>query len=254
MAKPLIAAMAGALAITGLAACSSDDSGSDGKKSKAAESVKSTPKPKSQVEGLSAQDVARKAKAAMLAAGSMKIAGTGISDGKPMQLALSVTKAGECTGTIAMGKASTKLIVTGPEYFMKPSADFLAETGASAKDAQTFEQVLNGRWMKGNSTTGDNGLSGVCDLKSMLKDEKNPASLKLGAPTTIAGVKVVTVEKKKGAETQRMYVAAEGAPYLQKDEAIGGKEPHAVTFSEFDKPVKVTAPAPGDTLDMAKLG
>lgn len=77
-----------------------------------------------------------------------------------------------------------------------------------------------------------------------------------GDPTEVDGrraIPLVVTDKavKEGAYT--FYVATEGKPYLLKVAYKGTDYRTTTTFSDFDKPVDVRAPAKGDVLDASGI-
>lgn len=49
-------------------------------------------------------------------------------------------------------------------------------------------------------------------------------------------------------------MSAKGQPHLLKFTIEGGKEPKSAVFTDFDKPVTVTAPPADQIVDLEKLG
>lgn len=64
------------------------------------------------------------------------------------------------------------------------------------------------------------------------------------AETEVNGSRAVTLMGKEGAETQTLFVSAEGEPYVLRMTGVGCKEPGSLEFSAFDEPVTVTPRRP----------
>ncbi|KQX58754.1 MULTISPECIES: hypothetical protein [unclassified Streptomyces] len=215
--------------------------------------------------GLTADAIAEKAVATTKTATSLRMNGTGKTDGQDMTTDFTLDSKGSCKGSMssgAGGEGKAEILRTGGFTYMKGDDAFWrsssGEEGASADEAGAMSALLKGRWMKMPSEGDDNDLGSLCDLKTMIKemDEENKGDrtgLTRGEDADVDGTAAVTLTKKKGAETTTFYVAKEGKPYVLRVVGAGGKEPGTVTFSEFDKPLTVAAPPADQIVDMAEL-
>ncbi|WP_329621281.1 hypothetical protein OG357_12975 [Streptomyces sp. NBC_01255] len=212
--------------------------------------------------GLTADAIADKAVATTKAATSFHMNGKGKTDGQEMTVDFSVDDKGSCKGSMQAGGKGGKaeMIGTGGVSYMKGDDAFWSSTagdeGGSAEEAGAMATLLKGRWMK--MPAGDEGPDAFCDLKTIVKDmdEDTPRKgLTRGADADVDGTPAATLTK-KGAkdETTTFYVAKDSAkPYILRVVEAGGKEPGTVTFTEYDKPVTVTAPPADEVVDMAEL-
>ncbi|WP_405857362.1 hypothetical protein OG361_26310 [Streptomyces sp. NBC_00090] len=211
--------------------------------------------------GLTADAIADKAVATTKAATAFHMNGKGKTDGEEMTIDLSVDSKGSCKGSMQAAKGGkAEMLGTGGVSYMKGDDAFWSSTtggeGESAEEAGAMSALLKGRWMK--MPAGGEGPDAFCDLKTIVKDmdEETPRKgMTRGADADVDGTPAVTLTKKgtKG-ETTTFYVAKDSAkPYVLRVVEAGGKEPGTVTFSEYDKPVTVTAPPADQVVDMAEL-
>ncbi|WP_175407156.1 hypothetical protein [Streptomyces sp. TRM64462] len=177
---------------------------------------------------------------------------------------LTVGSRGRCAGTLTVGSSGTmELIRTGDVAYVRFDEAFLrAERKDSSPDEidRTFKE-LRGRWMKtdASAATGTPGTSaatvagrgiGLCDLDALLTGlESGAGSARRGEETTVDGHPALRLTASYGGTTATAYVATDGAPYLLKLVTRGGDEPGTVTFSRYDKPAPVRAPAARDIVE-----
>lgn len=237
------AVMVSALALTGVAACGSDDgSGGGGGGGEAGG-----------LEDKSIKEIEKQSMKAMKAADSMSMDAEFASDGQKMAMELSLSKAGDCTGTIAMQGASAEVLRVDGKSYMKPDQKFW-ELNAGPEQGAAAARVVGDRWVE---TSAEDDFGEFCDLNKFLDemdgDDDGGKSNKAGT-TTVAGQDALIIEEKDGEETNTGYIATEGEAYILKVDTKGGDQPGTVTFSDFNKPVDVEAPGPGEVVDPAELG
>lgn len=256
--KFLVIAVVWAAAAAGLAGCSTGDelkaqSGTEKIEAVDAAVTKSSDNP---FGGLSADQIAAKAVAATKSARSIRIAGKVTGDGELLTVDFAVDSKGSCTGKIGMKGGNAELRQVGKVMYIKGDEKFW--TASVGAQADGITELLKGRWMKVPQGASTN-VAGVCDLKAMIadlgKDTSELRGMTKGPDAVVGGKPVATLVKKKpGGETLTMYVAKEGAPYLLKVVRTGGAEPGALTFSDYNKPVKAVAPPPDQVVDVDNLG
>lgn len=212
--------------------------------------------------GLTADAIADKAVATTKAATAFHMNGTGKTDGEEMTVDLSVDSKGSCKGTMQSPKGGkAEMLGTGGVSYMKGDDAFWSSTtggeGESPEEAGAMTALLKGRWMK-MPAGGEGGPDAFCDLKTIVKDmdEETPRKgLTRGADADVEGTPAVVLTGKgtKG-ETTTFYVAKDAAkPYVLRVVEAGGEEPGTVTFSDYEKPVTVTAPPADQVVDMTEL-
>lgn len=250
-------------ATVGLTACGGGQSENHADRAdRADKAASSPPSPKAPVdpfEGLTANQIADKALEATKSADSLKVAGEGKDDGKDLSLEFALSKAGDCTGKFSYtGSGQAELLVVDKVPYMKGDEAFWKEIGkqkgTSAKQTTALAELLKGRWMKAPAKNA-NKMGDACNLDALLKkmDDGHTSGATKGAPAEINGQKAITLTRKEGAETHTFYIATEGQPYFLKAVTEGGDEPNTMSFSDYNKPVAVTAPPADQIFDVDKV-
>ncbi|MFI1400350.1 hypothetical protein [Streptomyces sp. NPDC020681] len=226
---------------------------------KAASSPPSPKAPVDPFEGLTADQIADKALEATKAANSLKVTGEGKDDGKDLSLEFALSKAGDCTGKFGYaGSGQAELLVVDKVAYMKADEAFWMgigkQKGTPAKQTAAMAEMLKGRWLKAPADEADD-MAGICNLDALLKkldDDEDTSGVTRGKPAEINGQKAITLIRKNGAQTHTFYVATEGQPYFLRGVTEGGDEPGTVSFSDYNKPVAVTAPPADQIFDVDK--
>ncbi|GAA1904169.1 lipoprotein [Streptomyces sodiiphilus] len=231
--KPVLAAaVAGVLAIT-VAGCGG--SGSDGA-----------------FEGMSAQEIAEQSIEAMQGLTSLTLHATNESEEGTLEMRLSMSRDGLCTGTMALGEGETELIAVDGESYMRANDAFWESQ--AGEDEQDMAELVDGRWIRMPGGTG--GFSESCDLEALLA-ELDAESLGEGAERAdgepVNGTDTVALISEEGEETRTAYVAATGEPYILRMVTEGGPDAGTATFSDFDEPVEAQAPDEEDVVDFQDL-
>ncbi|GGT39746.1 hypothetical protein [Streptomyces purpureus] len=262
--KIWVAAMVCAATVVGVTGCSKGDENkakSDKKEPVASASASTPPPPVDPFKGLDADTIADRALTATKGATSFRMVGDGEADGEQLKLDLALDDKGACIGKMGLKDATADLLRADKVMYMKANAKFWQVTageGASAEEGNAMAEVLKGRWMK---MSGKNAgeLADVCDLKSqrkeMDKDRGKRTGMTRGADTEVDGKAAVTLTKKQSnGDTFTMYVAKEGEPFVLKTVETGSDGPGTLVLSEYNKPVKATAPPADQVMDLAKFG
>lgn len=264
--KSLTTAIVCVSAIAALAGCSQDG----GIKAKSAAGQGQVPATTTSgatgdpLEGLSAEQVAEKAVETTRAASSLRMKGEIEPEGERVSVDLTMDAKNNCTGRLGVKNGSADLrrlgevlYIKGDETFWRASLSSRATAVPDGGNTDTVIELMKNRWIK-MSTSAVADVRGVCDLDEMLagldEEKVKRARLTRGEDTEIDGVPVAVLVKKKGRETTTAYVAREGKPYLLKVVRSDSGEPGTVTFSDYDKPVKVTAPPADEVVDLENLG
>ncbi|MFF6789852.1 hypothetical protein ACFY9C_12295 [Streptomyces filamentosus] len=213
-------------------------------------------------DGLAPDRIADRAVAATRSADSLRMTGRVVADGQRLDVDFSVDDQGSCKGRVGIDDGTAELrrldgitYMKGDEAFWRTS---MTSQGVPESQIAPVIELIQGRWLKiapGQAGSGD--LSEVCDLDSLLdglgKDGSDRAGLTRGPDAEVDGTPVATLVEKDGGETTTVSVAQEGEPYIREVVRTGGDEPGTVTLSDFDRPVKVTAPPAGETVDLSRL-
>ncbi|MFF6995580.1 hypothetical protein ACFY93_11540 [Streptomyces sp. NPDC008313] len=246
------------LAAAATATVTGCQSGSDKADTKAGS--KSDSKPKEAFAGLSGGEIADRAVKATTGASSLRMKGDVSDDeaGGTITLDMALDKKGDCAGTMSMGgDGKADLIKTGGTIYMKYDEAFLRaqSDGQSKAETDGVVSMLAGKWTKMSAKGSDaKDIAGFCDLDSVLAgagDVNSDATR--GKPSTVDGTPAIVLHEKDGKDRYTLYVASEGEPYLLKVDSTSSKDPAALTFSDYDKPVDAKAPQ-GKILDLDALG
>lgn len=228
------------------------------------------PSPGDPFAGLTPEQIADRAVEATQSATSLRMKGRIVSDDQPLDVDLALNDRNECTGRLKIAGGTAELRRADDITYMKGDETFWrASMGSQGMpDGQTAATVelLKGRWLKiAPGQPGSEDLGGICDLKALLDDldrdkdrdgtrDPDRGTLTRGRDGKVDDTPVATlVSKKPGGETSTVSVSQEGKPYILRTVKTGGGEPGSITLSDYDKPVKVTVPPPGETVDLAKL-
>ena len=196
---------------------------------------------------LTADEILKKAKTALGAAGSFRVKGNTIEDGE--KLAVDIKVSGKnIVGSLVTGKAKVELLAVGGKQYIRPNEAFWTVSGAG-KQAHTVAQVVGTRWVK--VTPGDKDLSDLFSLGEPDTLLDPDGTLTKGTEKVIAGVPAIGLVD-AGKPGGILWIATTGEPLPLK---LDGKDGSNATFSEFGKKfTDIKQPAAADVFDMASLG
>jgi hypothetical protein len=190
--------------------------------------------------GISAKspaEILQATKNASAAAKSVHIAGSIVSGGKPISLNMELVAGQGGKGTIAQEGFSIDLIQVDNTVYIDGSDAFYKHVAGDAA-----AKLLDGKWLKAPADSGE--LASLAELTNLSKliDSAlaSHGTLSKGKEETVSGQKVVGLKDTTKGGT--LYVASTGTPYpieILKNGSEGGK----VTFTDWDKPVTLKAPA-----------
>ncbi len=204
----------------------------------------------------SADQIAAKAVAATKGADSMRIKGDMRQEGKPVSLDIAVDQEKNCEGTIGTGGSKAEVRHTDGTLYMRGNEQYWK---TSLKNRPGSEKVISkvaDKWVK--MPADDASTAGMCDkqglVASMDENKSERKGMKKGETTSVDGKDAIALTKKgSGGETNTMYVATEGKPYILRVSTKGGDAPNDATFGDYDKPVKPDTPDKGETVDLKEL-
>ncbi|RLU90447.1 hypothetical protein CTZ27_21205 [Streptomyces griseocarneus] len=259
-----MAAVACAAALIGVSACGSDNGGKNDAKSDATPSATASAKPseapkKSELDGLSAEEISRKAQSALGAAKTLHLKQTESKDGKTLSMDLFSDTKGNCDATVAKAdEGSNAIVKRDNKVWMKPDTT-LMEKKFGAK-APVAKGVLKDRWIGGSDN--DPMLktpAKVCGLlptiqSRTLASDSTKDKLAKEAPTTVEGVAVIPLKgtNEKGGQ-EEIDVASEGTPYPVKIVEIKDGKTITSLISDYDKPLPATTPSAAETVDAVEF-
>jgi len=244
-----------------LAACGRNEAGPATAQPKPEDRASATP-----------QQILRAASADVAKVRSYHVEGTETDKDGIGKLRGDVSSEGKLRFTIDIGRSSLNLVVIGGTTFLKANEAFWKKEGEASGPLAT---TLADRWVKAPSSTAD-VLKGLVpkDLSYCLRTGNG--TLRKAGTRTQSGRRAVVIGDrgdKPGTAAGELYVAATGPalplrvtqtgrekpggkPDPRCDNSDPGDERSTTTaadyrFSDYDKPVRITAPP--DALDLDKL-
>jgi hypothetical protein len=189
------------------------------------------------VAGKSPEAIVAAAKDAAAKAATVHVAGSTVTEERPISLNMELVAGKGAKGHLTLGGLGIDIIEVERSFYLNGSAAFYRSVAGSAA-----AQLLQGKWLKAPANSGNfASLAQLTDLTSLLDSALgNHGTLAKGPVTTIDGTRAVPIR-----DTSRggvLYVAAAGTPY-PLEITKSGKEGGRVTFSDWNKPVTLTAPA-----------
>ncbi|WP_030562452.1 hypothetical protein [Streptomyces aureocirculatus] len=227
------------------------------------------------------ETLAAEGMALLKSADSLRI-DTEMSQGSPtggrptvQEVDLHLDRRSNCTGTFdsGTGQRGELIVIAGGATYVRFSEDSLEamRTMARARGPQVLATVearialVRGKYLKlpeGAGGTGRRALPGAqCDLDTMLRkleggEHTFDGQVRAEAATYRYGKHVIPlVDPAPGAgETNAMYVAAEGKPYISALVMREGSKEITMRMSDYGKPVEAHAPPAAQTVDASELG
>ncbi|MFF0392052.1 hypothetical protein ACFYS8_25685 [Kitasatospora sp. NPDC004615] len=167
-----------------------------------------------------------------------------------LEYSLSVTRDGDCTGTVSEDGVEAEVRRHGGTVWVKPSASMFQ---AALPDAGP---ALADKWLTGTGELGKS-YAGYCDLVFRLATGDGPLKAvgewtKTGV-RPVSGTRAVFLGFRSGeggphGSSGTVAIAAEGQPYLLSANETGDSAT-AIRFDAFGKPVEVTPPSADETAD-----
>ncbi|MGW1076642.1 hypothetical protein [Streptomyces sp. NPDC002537] len=254
-------AVACAAALVGISACGNDGGGDKPQHDATPAPAASSAKPaKGGLDGLSAQEISRKAQSALGAAKSLHLKQDNNETDKSIQMDLFSDTKGNCDAKVSNKDEGTNTIVKRDnKVWMKPDSTMMEKKYGASK-APAAQGVLKDRYITGSDN--DPMLakpSKVCQLlptmeTKILADDTSKDKLTKDAPTTVEGVPVVTLKGTTAQGSQMtMYVASEGTPYPMKIVDVKDGRTTTSLLSDYDKPVPATTPSAAESIDAVEF-
>jgi hypothetical protein len=189
------------------------------------------------------------AKAAADSASAVRVTGSTVTGGTPISLDLSLVAGKGGSGKLSQSGLSFELIEIDGTIYINGSPAFYSHFAGPAA-----AQLLHGKWLKASTSNASfAGLSSLTDLRKLLDaalSSSHNSLTKVGI-STVNGQPAVGV--KDSGQNGTLYVATTGPAYpleITKNGSGGGK----ITFSEWDKPVTLTAPANAVDIEQLQKG
>jgi hypothetical protein len=185
----------------------------------------------------SPDEIVAAAKSAAAHAASVHIAGSIISENKPISLDMELVAGKGATGHMTLEGVGIDIVAVERAFYLNGSAAFYKHLAGAAA-----AQLLQGKWLKAPTTSGE--FASLAELTNMSKlidtTLASHGALTHGATTTIEGHKAVAVTDTSKGGT--LYVAATGTPFplaIAKTGAGSGR----IVFDRWNQPVTLTVPS-----------
>jgi hypothetical protein len=184
-------------------------------------------------------------KAAAGSASSVHVAGTLTTNGTAITLDLSLAAGRGGRGQIAQGDLSFELIVIENTIYIKGSPAFYSHFGGAAA-----AQLFQGKWLKAPVSGGQlSTLASLANFGRLLEQTlANHGTVVKGSTTTTAGQP--SIELHDTSNGGSLFVATTGQPYPLEIVRRGSETGH-ISFSAWNKPVTLAAPA--GAIDLSQL-
>ena len=198
------------------------------------------------VAALGADEILKRAKAALTKAKSFRAKGATTEDGQKTEIDLKVNGA-DFGAVMAFGKATVELLeVDGKKYF-RPDEQFWTMS-TDAKQGKALAKAMAGRWIVGAES--DQSFASMFTIGSVDELLKPTGAVSKGEEKEIGGVPAIGL-KDAGDPGSALYIATTGEPYPLR---TVDKDGSAVVFSGFGEPITdITKPAADKVVDLAKV-
>jgi hypothetical protein len=184
------------------------------------------------------------ASAAATAAASVHVAGSILSEGKPISLNMELDAEKGGQGQLRLGDLSIDVVNVDRAVYVKAGGAFYSRFAGPAA-----ARVLQGKWLWGSSVSGPlASFTSLTELRKLLSSTlaAHGGLSRTATTTTINGQKAVGVTDAAGAGT--LYVASTGTPYpleIVKRGVGAGK----LVFDRWNQPVSLAVPPNPVNLD-----
>jgi hypothetical protein len=184
------------------------------------------------------------ARAAADGAASVHVAGSIVSEGKPISLNMELVADKGGKGRVTLGGLSFNIVdVDDAVYVSAGNAFYTRFAGVRAA------RVLRGKWLKGAQTGAMSALASLLRLRSLLGSALDGHGiLKRASGATVEGRRALGVRDARTGGT--LYVAATGAPYplaiLERGASTG-----KLVFDRWNQAVSLVVPA--NAIDVKQL-
>jgi hypothetical protein len=198
----------------------------------------------------SPEQILAAAKSAATGAASVHLAGSIVSEGKPISIDIELLSGKGGKGRVTLEGLAVQLIRVERAIYISGSAAFYRHIAGPAA-----AQLLQGKWLKAPESSGNfASLSSLTELDKLTETAlAGHGTLRKGPETTIAGQKAVALQDTSKGGT--LYVAATGTPYpLEIVKQGGSGSAGSIRFDRWNQPVTLTAPADAINIDQLQSG
>lgn len=182
---------------------------------------------------------------------SLGVSGDLTTGGTTYGIDVHIIADGGCTGTLKVGDGSSQIVSKDSTYWMKPDHAFWESQDPS--EAAVIEKAVGDKWI---TIPSSSDLDAFCDLDTFLKNftgaSNGPTKGSVVGTEKVGGKQAVKITGTDHGDPVVAWVAT-GEPHYVLKIRIGGSADTtgSLTFTDFDKPVRLRTPAP---TDVANLG
>ncbi len=189
-------------------------------------------------------DALATAREALRAATGVEISGTVRNNGQAIRLDLTLDGNNDSQGTLTINNNDVQLIKVSQTVFIKGDMDFLKQYAGNDTAALN---ALNGKWLKAATTT-DFDLFTLDGFAGLLKGGTGTATVDTNVTqSTLNGRQIVVVSQTDGSTLDIANTGPAVPLVLNAKGSDGGQ----LTFSNYNKPVSITAPPASDVFDVS---
>ncbi len=196
----------------------------------------------------SASQIVMAAQAAADGASSVHVTGSIVTGSTPIALDMELVNGKGGRGQLSENGVSFDLIELGGSVYIKGSKAFYSHVAGPAA-----AKLLDGKWLQAPANSADfASLGSLTSLRKLLDSTlTSHGALTKGASATVEGQPAITVKDATHGGT--LYVATTGTAYPLQI-AKGGDSGGKITFSDWNKPVTLKAPANAVNLSQLESG
>lgn len=197
---------------------------------------------------LSADEIQSRTAAAAKQAGTVRLSGSVVSQGGTYKLDMRLSENGG-TGSVTAKGNTFQLLKVDDELYLKAGASFWkSEPGGDKGGSASAADKLDGKYVR--VPQGDpayDQFSGFTNMDVLVAGLLTlHGGLERGEHRTTKGVRSIEISG-EGGEGGTLDVSLEGTPYPVLLRRAGGAG--TLSFTEWDKPFPLKAPAKSDTVD-----
>ena len=237
--RSLVAVTALAAVLTG---CGDDGDGGDGGDGGGGDFAKQ-----------SADEISAAAKDAMSDLEAVTIDGSLSSDGQEIDIARTIGKGGNCSGSFSTQGATAEILGVDGTTWFRPDEAFW-ELFAGPEIAPQIIAAAADRWV--TLPEDDTSFKPFCDIEAFLGElvDDKDAEYTKGELKEIDGEETIEIISDRPEEgTSSGFVRVDGDHYLVSIVKEEGDDPGEVTFSDFDEQPDVEAPADDEQVTLEEL-
>ena len=203
------------------------------------------------LQGLTADELLAKTKAAAQSATSVHVKGEIFDSGQSITIDLKLAGVARGAGTVIQDGGRIDLVRDGNDVYFKADEKTLNKTVAQG-DAENVK-LIAGRYVKATvSTSGFDSFAGLLDLVEFVKGVLSPdGKVSRVDGKDVSGVRTVGLKDTAATGGGVLYVAATGEPFPLRIEPASG--PGGVTMSDWNTNISITVPPMDDVIDFGKL-